>query len=106
MIISGGENIYPNDIEEVVLACAGVKEAAVIGIPDPTWGELVMAIVVPEEGVRLSAEALMLACGERLPAYMKPRRVVFAEALPRSPVGKILRRVLREPYWARQEAKI
>jgi acyl-CoA synthetase (AMP-forming)/AMP-acid ligase II len=106
MIISGGENIYPNDIEEVVLACAGVKEAAVIGIPDPTWGELVTAIVVPEDGVRLSAEALVLACGERLPAYMKPRRVVFAEALPRNPVGKILRRVLREPYWARQEAKI
>ena len=106
MIISGGENIYPNDIEEVLLSCAGVKEAAVIGIPDSTWGELVTAVVVPEEGAQLSAEALARACGERLPAYMKPRRVVFAKALPRNPVGKILRRVLREPYWAQQEARI
>lgn len=106
MIISGGENIYPNDVEEAVLACAGVKEAAVIGIPDPTWGELVTAVVVREEGMRLSAEALILACGERLPAYMKPRHVVFTEALPRNPAGKILRRVLREHYWTRQEAKV
>ncbi|MCC6210414.1 MAG: AMP-binding protein [Burkholderiales bacterium] len=106
MIISGGENIYPNDIEEVLAACQGVKEAAVIGVPDPTWGEAVTAVVVPAPGAQLSAEALIAACAARLPAYMKPRAVAFAEALPRNPVGKVLRRVLREPYWRRQEEKI
>lgn len=106
MIISGGENIYPNDIEEVLLAFPGVKEAAVIGTPDLTWGELVTAIVVPVAGATVSPQALIDFCGSRLPGYMKPRRVVFADSLPRSPVGKILRRELREPYWRAQEASI
>ncbi len=106
MIISGGENVYPNDVEEVLMCCAGVKEAAVIGVPDPTWGELVTAVVVPEVGAQISAQALIAACAARLPAYMQPRRVVFAAALPRNPVGKILRRVLREPYWVKEEANI
>ena len=106
MIISGGENIYPNDIEEVLAACPGVKEVAVIGVPDPTWGELVTAVVVPAPGTPPRAEDLVAACAASLPAYMKPRKVVFAESLPRNPVGKILRRVLREPYWRREEEKI
>lgn len=106
IIISGGENIYPNDIEEVLAGCPGVKEVAVIGVPDPTWGELVTAVVVPEPGARPSPEALIEACAARLPAYMKPRKVVYAEALPRNPVGKVLRRVLREPYWQREEQNI
>jgi acyl-CoA synthetase (AMP-forming)/AMP-acid ligase II len=103
MIISGGENIYPNDIEEVLAGCAGVKEVAVIGIPDARWGELVTAVVVPEPGARLVPEDLIAACASRLPAYMKPRKVIFEESLPRNPVGKILRRVLREPYWRSEE---
>lgn len=106
MIISGGENIYPNDIEEVLLGFPGVKEAAVIGTPDRTWGELVTAIVVPVAGATVSPQALIEFCGSRLPGYMKPRRVLFADSLPRSPVGKILRRELREPYWRAQEAGI
>ena len=106
MIISGGENIYPNDIEEVLAACPGVKEVAVIGVPDSTWGELVTAIVVPEPGAHPAPEELIAACMSRLPAYMKPRKVVFEEALPRNAVGKVLRRVLREPYWRTEEEKI
>lgn len=106
MIISGGENIYPNDIEEVLAACPGVKEVAVIGVPDPTWGELVTAVIVPAPGAQPAPEALIAACAARLPAYMKPRKVVFVEELPRNPVGKILRRVLREPYWQREEERI
>jgi acyl-CoA synthetase (AMP-forming)/AMP-acid ligase II len=106
MIISGGENIYPNDVEEVLLAFPGVKEAAVIGVPDLTWGELVVAIVVPEAGVAIDSEALMQFCGARLPGYMKPRRIEIAETLPRNAVGKVLRRVLREPYWRAAEAPI
>jgi len=105
-IISAGENIYPNDVEEVLLAAPGVKEAAVIGIPDPTWGELVTAIVVPAPGAAPDPEALMAYCAARLPGYMKPRRIEFADALPRNESGKILRRVLREPYWRGAEAKI
>ena len=106
MIISGGENIYPNDVEEVLLAFPGVKEAAVIGVPDPTWGELVTAILVPEPGMSIDPAAIMEFCRERLPGYMKPRRVEFADVLPRNPVGKLLRRVLREPHWKSAEANI
>ncbi|MBI2959087.1 MAG: AMP-binding protein [Betaproteobacteria bacterium] len=106
MIISGGENIYPSDIEEVLLGFPGVKEAAVIGTPDETWGELVTAIVVPREGEAVPERELIEYCGARLPSYMKPRRVEFVAALPRNPVGKVLRRVLREPYWQGQEARI
>lgn len=106
MIISGGENIYPNDVEEVIAAFPGVKEVAVIGIPDATWGELVTAVVVPQPGATLDPQALVDFCAARLPGYMKPRRVEFAAELPRNPVGKVLRRVLREPYWKGAEAHI
>jgi acyl-CoA synthetase (AMP-forming)/AMP-acid ligase II len=106
VIISGGENIYPNDIEEVLMTAPGVKEAAVIGVPDPTWGELVTAIVVPASGATPEPHALIAHCAQHLPAYMKPRRIEFVEALPRNESGKLLRRVLREPYWKRAEAAI
>ena len=106
MIIRGGENIYPSDIEEVLLGFPGVKDVAVIGTPDETWGELVTAVVVPHESGAVLPHALIDYCGTRLPGYMKPRRVEFAASLPRNPVGKVLRRVLREPYWRGQEANI
>ncbi|MGO9021873.1 MAG: class I adenylate-forming enzyme family protein [Syntrophobacteraceae bacterium] len=96
MIISGGENIFPNDIEECLLRHPKVKEAAVIGVPDELWGEKVVAFVVPVPEERSSAEELAAFCGERLPGYMKPRRVEFCDALPRNEVGKLLRRCLRE----------
>jgi acyl-CoA synthetase (AMP-forming)/AMP-acid ligase II len=106
VIISAGENIYPDEIEEVLLAAPGVQEAAVIGIPDKTWGELVTAVVVPAPGATLTPDALIAHCDARLPNYMKPRRVEFAAALPRNETGKILRRVLREPYWRGAETNI
>jgi acyl-CoA synthetase (AMP-forming)/AMP-acid ligase II len=96
MIISGGENIFPNDIEECLLRHPKVKEAAVIGVPDELWGEKVVAFVVPVPEERSTAEELAAFCGERLPDYMKPRRVEFCDALPRNAVGKLLRRCLRE----------
>ncbi|MGA2027852.1 MAG: class I adenylate-forming enzyme family protein [Syntrophobacteraceae bacterium] len=101
MIISGGENIFPNDIEECLLRHPKVKEAAVIGVPDELWGEQVVAFVVPIPTERPTAEELAAFCGERLPNYMKPRRVEFCGALPRNAVGKILRRSLREAERAR-----
>lgn len=106
LIISGGENVYPNDVEELLLAQPGVREAAVIGTPDDTWGERVTAVVVLEPGARVTEADLIEACAARLPAYMKPRQVVFKDSLPRNPVGKVLRRVLREPYWEGREAMI
>jgi acyl-CoA synthetase (AMP-forming)/AMP-acid ligase II len=106
MIISGGENIFPNDIEEALLTHPGIKEAAVIGTPHPTWGELVTAIVVAKPDSRLDPEELIAHCATALPGYMKPRRVEFVDALPRNPVGKVLRNVLREQYWAKEESRI
>lgn len=96
MIISGGENIYPNDIEECLLRHPGVKEAGVVGVADERWGELVVAYVVPRNGQPPQPEALIEFCAERLPNYMKPRHIEFCDALPRNEVGKILRRELRK----------
>ena len=104
MIISGGENIFPNDIEECLLRHPRVREAAVIGVPDELWGELVVAFVVAAPGAPPSAEELAVFCGERLPNYMKPRRVEFCDKLPRNEVGKILRRCLREAELAKASA--
>jgi acyl-CoA synthetase (AMP-forming)/AMP-acid ligase II len=95
MIISGGENIYPNDIEECLLRHSAVREAAVIGAPDERWGEVVVAYVVLRPGQDVTAAELVAFCAERLPNYMKPRRVEFCATLPRNPTGKILRRELR-----------
>lgn len=95
MIISGGENIYPNDIEECLQLHSAVAEAAVIGVPDDLWGEVVVAYVVPATGAKVAADELIAFCGERLPNYMKPRRIEFCQELPRNPTGKILRRELR-----------
>ncbi len=95
MIISGGENIYPNDIEDCLARHLEVKEAAVVGVPDEQWGEMVVAYVVPVSGRRPDVEELAAFCSQHLPNYMKPRRFEFCEDLPRSPTGKILRRELR-----------
>jgi long-chain acyl-CoA synthetase len=104
MIISGGENIYPNDIEECLQRHDGVKEAAVIGVQDDQWGELVVAYIVPVPDQRPSREALIAFCADRLPAYMKPRRIEFCDSLPRNPTGKLLRRELRRVANRRTQA--
>ena len=94
MIVSGGENIFPSDIEECLLQHPGVDEAAVIGSPDDRWGEVVVAYVVPTN-IAPSAEELFAFCGDRLPGYMKPRRIEFCRTLPRNATGKLLRRDVR-----------
>jgi len=94
MIVSGGENIFPNDIEECLLQHPGVDEAAVIGSPDDRWGEIVVAYIVPTDAPS-SAEELLAFCRDRLPGYMKPRRIEFCRTLPRSATGKLLRRDVR-----------
>ena len=95
LIIAGGYNIYPREVEEVLFECPKIKEAAVIGVPDPYRGETVKAFVVMKDGVTATVEEIVAFCRERLAGYKVPRIVVFRDSLPKSGVGKYLRRELR-----------
>jgi acyl-CoA synthetase (AMP-forming)/AMP-acid ligase II len=98
MIISGGVNIYPAEIEEVLLLHHSVLDAAVIGIPDEDWGESIKAFVVLREGKEPNEEEIITYCGEKLAGYKKPKSVDFVDELPRHPTGKLLKRILKERY--------
>jgi len=99
MIVSGGENIYPAELEGVLAGHPDLADVAVIGVPDERWGEAVKAVVVRRPEARLTAEELIEWSRERLAGFKQPRSVDFVEAIPRNPSGKILKRQLREPYW-------
>ncbi len=99
MIISGGENIYPAEIENVILGHASVKEVAVIGLPDEKWGEIACAIIVADQA-QAGAEQILAHCESRLARYKLPKKFIFVEAIPRNPAGKVLKRVLRDQYAA------
>ncbi len=98
MIIRGGENISPEEIENVLYSHPKMEEAAVIGVPDPEWGQQPRAIVVLRKGETATAEEIMEYCRSKLAGFKRPRSVVFMEALPRNQVGKVIKRVLREQY--------
>jgi len=107
MIVSGGENVYAGEVETAISEISEVKEAAVFGIPDEKWGELVAAAVVLRPGTKLSAEELQLCCRTRIASYKVPRHIEFmTEELPKSGSGKILKRVLREKHWAGQSRRV
>jgi long-chain acyl-CoA synthetase len=109
MIISGGVNIYPAEIEGALLRHPAVGDAAVFGIPDPDWGEQVKAVVEPAPGQLAGPKLhddLMTHCRESLASYKCPRSIDFVAALPRDPNGKLYKRKLRDPYWAGRERKI
>lgn len=99
MIVSGGENVYPAEVENAILGCPGVADAAVIGVPDPIWGEAVKAVVVRAPGAELDAEMVISWTRQRIAGFKAPKSVDFIDALPRNATNKVLRRVLREPYW-------
>jgi long-chain acyl-CoA synthetase len=101
LIISGGFNVYPSDIEDVLVRHPGVREAAVIGMPDRIRGESVLAFVVPEDKASLDKLALLEYCRNHMAAFKAPKDIVFVDSIPRSPVGKPLRRVLRQNRLAR-----
>ena len=100
MVISGGVNIYPAEVEAVLHAHPDVMDVAVIGVPDAEWGESVKAVVQLRPGVTVTSDELISFCAERLASYKKPRSVDFVDELPRDAAGKLLKRTIREPYWA------
>ncbi|MGP8058115.1 MAG: long-chain-fatty-acid--CoA ligase [Acidimicrobiales bacterium] len=106
MIVTGGENVYPAEVENLLLAHPEVADAAVIGVPDERWGEAVKAVVVLAPGAGLSAEGVLAFCRERLANYKVPKSVDFTDALPRNPSGKILKRDLRDPFWRGRDRRI
>jgi long-chain acyl-CoA synthetase len=106
MLISGGVNIYPREIEEVLYLHPKIIDVAVIGVPDPVWGESVKAIVVPREGAELTEEEVISYCEGKIASYKKPKSVDFLTELPRNPSGKVLKMVLRDHYWKDAQIKI
>jgi acyl-CoA synthetase (AMP-forming)/AMP-acid ligase II len=100
MVISGGVNIYPAEVEAVLHAHPAVMDAAVIGVPDEQWGESVKAVVELRPDATVKADELIAFCAERLASFKKPRSVDFVTELPRDAAGKLLKRRIREPYWA------
>lgn len=96
LIISGGSNIYPREVEEVLLTAPGVAEVAVVGAPDPEWGEIVVAFVVPRPGATLSSKALDAFCLDHIARFKRPKRYEIVDALPKNNYGKVLKTVLRE----------
>lgn len=106
MIISGGENIYPAEIEEVITQIPEVSEVAVIGVPNEEWGEEVKSLVIVKEGKTITAQEILDYCKQNLAGYKRPRTVELVDDFPRTATGKILKRILRKPYWEGQERHI
>ena len=106
MIVSGGENIYPAEVENAVFGHAAIADVAVIGVPDEKWGEAVKAIIVLKPGMSVTAEEIIAYTRTRIASYKLPKSVDFIEVLPRNPSGKVLRRELREPYWAGRARRV
>jgi acyl-CoA synthetase (AMP-forming)/AMP-acid ligase II len=100
MIVSGGENVYPAEVEAVLMGHPEILECAVIGVPDQKWGETVKAVVVRRAGAGLTEAALIEWTRDKLAGYKRPRSVDLIDTLPRNAAGKLLKRTLREPYWA------
>jgi acyl-CoA synthetase (AMP-forming)/AMP-acid ligase II len=107
MIVSGGFNIWPAELETVIADHPGVLEVAVFGIPDHRWGETPMAVVSVADPTAVTAEEIVTICRDRLGSYKKPGRVeITTDPLPKSVVGKLLRKALREPHWAERERRV
>jgi len=99
MIVSGGENVYPAEVENALMAHPAIADVAVIGVPDEKWGEVPMALVVRKPETTVTEQEIISFARERLAGFKTPKSVGWIDALPRNPSGKILKKVLREPYW-------
>jgi long-chain acyl-CoA synthetase len=105
-IISGGVNIFPREIEEVLLRHPSIVEAAVFGVPDERWGEAVHAVIVLQRDATIQEDDIVAFCADSIARYKLPKRIDFADSLPRNAAGKILRRELRDPYWVGQTRRV
>lgn len=106
MIISGGFNVYPSEVEQVIWGHPAVQDCAVIGVPDEKWGEAVKAVIELNPGQTVTAEEIIALCKEKLGSVMAPKTVDMVASLPRSPVGKVLKKDLREQYWQDSTRKV
>jgi acyl-CoA synthetase (AMP-forming)/AMP-acid ligase II len=102
MIITGGFNVFPNEIEQVLMTHPGVQDCSVIGVPDEKWGEAVKAVIQAKAGTDCDEQALIQLCKEKLGGVKTPKSFDFTEQLPRSPAGKVLKNELRRAYWQGQ----
>jgi acyl-CoA synthetase (AMP-forming)/AMP-acid ligase II len=105
MIVTGAENVYPIEVENVLSGHPDIADVAVIGVPDERWGETVKAVVVAREGSTIDSDALLEWCKERMAGFKRPRSVDVIDALPRNASGKILKKDLRKPYWENAEGR-
>ena len=99
MIVSGGENVYPAEVENALFAHEAVGDVAVIGVPDDKWGEAVKAIIVLKPNSEANEADIISHCREKIAGYKVPKSIDFTDVLPRNPSGKLLKRELRKPYW-------
>ncbi len=106
MIISGGFNVYPSEVEQVIWSHPAVQDCAVIGVPDEKWGEAVKAVIELNPGQSVTAEEIIALCKAKLGSVMAPKSVDFVTSLPRSPVGKVLKKDLRKQYWEGAQRQI
>ena len=106
LVITGGLNVYPSEVERVLAAHPLVEQVAVVGAPDDTWGESVVAFVVAAPGEPVTAADLLAWTRPRLASYKKPRRIVFVADLPIGPTGKVLKRDLREDLWRDHDRRV
>jgi acyl-CoA synthetase (AMP-forming)/AMP-acid ligase II len=106
LIISGGENIYPAEIERVLAEHPAIQDVAVIGVPDERWGEVPKAVVVTRRGATIDPQEVVAWCRERIAAFKCPKSIDVVDALPRNPTGKILKKELRKPYWEGRERQV
>ena len=106
MIISGGENVYPREVEDVLFQHPAIADVAVIGVPDERWGEAVKGCVVLVKDASATEDELIEFCRGRLAGYKRPQSIQFCEELPRNPSGKVLKRELREAYWKGRDRRV
>ena len=106
LIKSGGENIYPAEIERVLAELPAIQDVAVIGVPDERWGEVPKAVVVARPGAAVDPDEVVAWCRERIAAFKCPKTIDVVDALPRNLTGKILKKELRKPYWEGRERQV
>lgn len=106
MVVTGGENVYPREVENALLLHDGVSAVAVVGIPDPKWGEAILAFVVPRPGAELGEQQLIDHTKSLIASYKKPRGVRFVDSLPLLPTGKVDKKALRAPFWTSEARAI